>query len=314
MDHIPAGFRPNDWDQTLGAFHRLIQQLADMHTMLNECAECSPEDSDFDYIREQVRAELDTLQFMASDAETRWKAISVGVASAAGQFNMDRPADDVAWCSAVLNAAWHFHNGLHRELAGENAELCVQRLPLHISRIPDDIHQWLNRITAEIRAAKLCNDTTKPNPLPDDSLQTMAGDIVQRNELLPSDKPNSSLLSPIEQTNRGTTEGTKNSESGDNADNSKRKVKRTFCDRCQQVKGNWLRKIKREKCDIPLQTFLKEFFANPRKEGIWNPIVKGIPTATTWEAMSKKFRANEDQWEEEYQELVKEMQGAIGGH
>jgi len=26
--------------------------------------------------------------------------------------------------------------------------------------------------------------------------------------------------------------------------------------------------------------------------------------------MSKKFRANEDQWEQEYQELVKE----IGGH
>jgi hypothetical protein len=268
-----------------------------MHTILNEC---SLEDSDFDYIREQVRAELDTLQFMASDAETRWNPISVGVASAAGQFNMDRPASDVAWCSAVLNAAWHFHHGVARELAGENAELCVQRLPLHIRRIPDDIPHWRDRITAEIRAAKLCDDTTKPNPLPDDSLQTMASDIVQPN----------SLLSPIEQTNRGTTEGTKNSESGDNADNSERKVKRTFCDRCQQVKRNWLRKIQREKCDIPLQTFLKEFFANPRKEGIWNPIVKGIPTATTWEAMSKKFRANEDQWEQEYQELVKE----IGGH
>ncbi|MEJ7591133.1 MAG: hypothetical protein WKF77_06255 [Planctomycetaceae bacterium] len=166
MSNIPAGFIPDVWNQTLGAFQRLVQQLASVQNVLAECAELTPENSDIEFIREQIRAEVDTLQFMTNDAEKRWKSIGLDVASAVGRFNMNRPADNVAWCSAILNAAWQLYNGLRRELAGENAELCVQRLPLHVGRIPNDIDTWRNRITAELRAGAICENSTKTAPLP----------------------------------------------------------------------------------------------------------------------------------------------------
>jgi len=156
MNNIPAGFIPNEWNQTFGAFRRLVEQLGEMQAMLAECSELTPENCDAAYIHEQVRTEVDTVQFMASDAEKHWKALGVPVATAAGRFNLNRPADDVAWCSSVLNAAWHLHNGLRRELAADNAELCVQRLPLHLGRIPNDIATWRERITAELRAGAMC--------------------------------------------------------------------------------------------------------------------------------------------------------------
>jgi len=127
-------------------------------------------------------------------------------------------------------------------------------------------------------------------------------------------KSDSAVLSPIESKNEGTTEGTKNSVSGDNADNSERKTKRKFCDRCEQLKRNWFNLIEREQRDIPLQTFLKEFFANSRKEDIWNPVKKGKPTPTNWEAMEKKFRANETEWNPEHLALIANLRGTIGGH
>lgn len=126
--------------------------------------------------------------------------------------------------------------------------------------------------------------------------------------------PESSVPSPNKTENEGTTEGTKNVTSGDNSDNSENKSKRKFCDRCKQLKRNWFNQIEREKRDIPLQTFLKEFFAKPRKEDIWNPVRKGIPTATKWQAMSKKFRANEAEWNAEYLALIANLRGTIGGH
>ena len=160
MQHLPAGFIPNEWNQTLGSFRRLVQQLANMQRMLAECSEVTSDNSDIEFVREQLQNEVDTLQFMTSDAETRWKPVGVAVASAAGQLHLNRPADDVAWCSALIGAAWHFHNGLQRELSGDKAETCVQRLPLHLGRIPNDIGAWQNRITAELRAGTLCKADT----------------------------------------------------------------------------------------------------------------------------------------------------------
>ncbi|MCA9009155.1 MAG: hypothetical protein KDB01_05380 [Planctomycetaceae bacterium] len=121
------------------------------------------------------------------------------------------------------------------------------------------------------------------------------------------------LLSVSDSRNEGTTEGTKNATSGDNADNSETKPKRKFCDRCQQLKTNWFNRIRREKTDIPLQTFLKEFFANPRTEKIWNPVRKGKEVPTKWEAMEKKFRDNKTEWESHYLALVSDLRGTIGG-
>lgn len=123
-----------------------------------------------------------------------------------------------------------------------------------------------------------------------------------------------SVSSPSVMPNQGTIEGTKNGESGDNAGDPRKKTKRIFCKRCRQLKLNWFNKIQREKEDIPLQTFLKEFFAKPRKEVTWNPIRKGVPTATTWEAMEKKFRANPEEWEADYESLTDNLRGTIGGH
>lgn len=163
MQHIPAGFFPDKWNQTFAAFKRLVEHLDAMQFVLGECSILSSENCDVSYIREQVTREVDTLEFMASDAANHWKALGVEVSSAAGRLSLNRPADDVAWCSVVLNAAWHLHNGLQRELSGQNAELCVQRLPLHLGRIPNDIGQWRERITAEIRAGILCsNEPGKP--------------------------------------------------------------------------------------------------------------------------------------------------------
>lgn len=163
MQNIPAGFIPDEWNQSLGSFQRLVQHLDAMQSLLGECSILTPENCDVAYIREQVTRETDTLQLMTSDAETRWNANGVAIAAAAGQLNLNRPADDVAWCSAILNAAWHFHSGLRRELSGENAELCVQRLPLHLGRIPGDIGRWQNRIAAELRAGKLCEQQVAAN-------------------------------------------------------------------------------------------------------------------------------------------------------
>jgi len=156
MNNIPAGFIPNEWNQTFGAFKRLVDHLDAMQFVLAECSILTSENCDVAYIREQVTNEVNTLEFMASDAEKHWKALGVPVATAAGRFNLNRPADDVAWCSSVLNAAWHLYNGLRRELAGVNAELCVQRLPLHLGRIPNDIATWREQITAELRAGAMC--------------------------------------------------------------------------------------------------------------------------------------------------------------
>lgn len=184
MQTIPAGFIPNEWNQTFGAFKRLVEHLAEIQAMLAECREVTAENCDVAYIREQVTNEVDTLQFMASDAETHWKSLGVPVATAAGRFSLNRPADDVAWCSAVLNAAWNLHNGLRRELAGENVKLCVQRLPLHLGRIPTDIQAWRELITAEIRAGALCSEEKpKETPIPDDCVQTIAGVVVLKCEL-----------------------------------------------------------------------------------------------------------------------------------
>ena len=184
MNTIPAGFFPDEWNQTFAAFKRLVEQLAEMQAMLTECGELTSENCDVAYIRDQVTNEVDTLQFMANDTEKHWKALGVTVASAAGRFSLNRPADDVAWCSAVLNSSWSLYNGLRRELSGQDAELCVQRLPLHLGRIPNDIGQWRERITAEIRAGAFCSDEKpKETTIPDDCLQTIAGDIVLRNEL-----------------------------------------------------------------------------------------------------------------------------------
>ncbi len=158
MTTIPAGFIPDEWNQTFAAFKRLVEHLDAMQAMLTECSELTSENCDVAYIRDQVTSEVDTLQFMASDAEKHWKARGVAVASAAGRFSLNRPADDLAWCSAALNSSWHLYNGLRRELSGQNAELCVQRLPLHLGRIPNDIGQWRERITAEIRAGALCSE------------------------------------------------------------------------------------------------------------------------------------------------------------
>jgi hypothetical protein len=125
--------------------------------------------------------------------------------------------------------------------------------------------------------------------------------------------PETSTLLAERQANQGTTEGTKSATSGDNAGNSEKKSKRKFCDRCQRLKENWFNRI-RSGGDIPLQTFLKEFFVNPRKELIWNPVRNGKPTPTKWEPMEKKFRDNEDDWKPEYLALLAELQGTIGGH
>lgn len=165
MRHVPAGFFPNEWNQTFGAFDRLVEQLAEMQVTLVECGELTPENCDVAYIREQVTSEVDTLQFMADDAEKHWKTLGVAIASAIGRLNLQRPADDVAWCASILNAAWNLHNGLRRELSGESAELCVQRLSLHLARIPDDIDQWRGKITAEIRAGGLCKQTPGERPV-----------------------------------------------------------------------------------------------------------------------------------------------------
>ncbi|MCX7396557.1 MAG: hypothetical protein NT138_02630 [Planctomycetales bacterium] len=190
MTTIPAGFIPDEWNQTFAAFKRLVEHLDAMQAMLTECGELTSENCDVAYIRDQVTSEVDTLQFMASDAEQHWKARGVAVASAAGRFSLNRPADDLAWCSAALNSSWHLYNGLRRELSGQNAELCVQRLPLHLGRIPNDIGQWRERITAEIRAGALCSDEKpKESTIPDDCLQTIAGDTVLRNELTEEDRP-----------------------------------------------------------------------------------------------------------------------------
>lgn len=160
MQTIPSGFCPNEWNQAFGAFKRLVEHLDALQSILSECGDLTHADSDVDYIRQQLSSEVDTLQFMTSDAEKHWKPLSLAVASAAGRFSLSRPVDDVAWCSSLLNAAWTLHNGLRRELAGENAELCIQRLPLHVSRIPNDINQWRDRITAELRAGSMCSSTT----------------------------------------------------------------------------------------------------------------------------------------------------------
>lgn len=125
--------------------------------------------------------------------------------------------------------------------------------------------------------------------------------------------PDSAVLSPNKTENEGTNEGTKNVTSGDNADNSEKKLKRIFCNKCERLKENWFNRI-RSGGDIPLQTFLKEFFANPRKEIIWNPIRKGKKKPVTWEAMEKKFRANESDWKPEYTGLIEELRGTLGGH
>jgi hypothetical protein len=158
MDTIPAGFIPNEWNQTFGAFRRLVEHLDAMQFVLAECSILTSENCDVAYIREQVASVVDTLEFMANDAEKHWKALGVVVASAAGRFSLNRPLDDVAWCSSVLNAAWNLHNGLSRELSGSDSELCVQRLPLHLGRIPNDIQSWKDRITAELRAGALCRE------------------------------------------------------------------------------------------------------------------------------------------------------------
>ncbi len=134
MPFIPAGFFPNQWDQTLSAFLRLVKQLSSMRAMLTECAECSAENSDVEFIVEQVRQELETLKFMANDAQARWATLRVEVATAIGRFSLERPVDNVAWCESLLNSVWQFHNGIRRELSFDdlNCELCVQRLPLHV--------------------------------------------------------------------------------------------------------------------------------------------------------------------------------------
>jgi hypothetical protein len=126
--------------------------------------------------------------------------------------------------------------------------------------------------------------------------------------------PDSSVLSPNKSENEGTTEGTKNITSGDTADNSEKKSKRKFCDKCKRLKENWLNKIRRTKEDIPLQTFLKEFFANPALPDIWKKNGRGEKKPTTWEAMEKKFRANENDWKPEYTALIEELRGTLGGH
>ena len=114
--------------------------------------------------------------------------------------------------------------------------------------------------------------------------------------------------------NGGTTEGTKTATSGDTDNIPEKKPKRKFCNRCEQLKVNWFNRIRRDKEDVPLQTFLKEFFANPRKESIWKPLRNRKPTPTTWEAMEKKFRANEAQWKPEQLALLEELRGTIEGH
>jgi hypothetical protein len=190
MTTIPAGFIPDEWNQTFAAFKRLVEHLDAMRAMLTECSELTSENCDVAYIRNQVRSEVDTLQFMASDAEKHWKARVVAVASAAGRFNLNRPVGFVAWCDAVLDAAWNLCNGLSGELSGQNAELCVHRLPLHLGKIPNDIGHWRESIRAELRAGALCSDEKpKENSIPDESIRTIAGDVVLRNELTEEDRP-----------------------------------------------------------------------------------------------------------------------------
>ncbi len=156
MQAISAGFFPDQWNQTFGAFRRLVEHLDAMQYVLAECSILTPENCDVAYIREQVASVVDTLEFMANDAEKHWKSHGVAIATAAGRLSLNRPLDDVAWCSSVLNAAWNLHNGLSRELSGSDSELCVQRLPLHLGRIPNDIPSWKDRIAAELRAGVLC--------------------------------------------------------------------------------------------------------------------------------------------------------------
>lgn len=162
---IPAGFLPDQWNAALSAVERLAQQLAHMQAMLAECADCTPENSDLAFVREQIQSEVDTLQHMAGVAERRWQAVSIDVATAAGRFGLSRPADDVAWYPAMLNAAWRLYNGLQRELAGVDSAACVRRLPLHLGRIPDDIATWQDRITAELRGGKLTSTAQPAGPV-----------------------------------------------------------------------------------------------------------------------------------------------------
>ncbi|MFO0429526.1 MAG: hypothetical protein ACK526_23365 [Planctomyces sp.] len=126
-----------------------------------------------------MKEEVATLAFMTREAETHWKALGVSVASAAGRLNLNRPADDVAWCSSVLNAAWNLHNGLSRELSGSDSEVCVQRLPLHLGRIPNDIQSWKDRIAAELRAGVLCeSDKPKQNTVPTQTVERFESEVL----------------------------------------------------------------------------------------------------------------------------------------
>jgi hypothetical protein len=124
----------------------------------------------------------------------------------------------------------------------------------------------------------------------------------------------SSVLSPNKIEIEGTPEGTENVTSGDTADNSEKKSKRKFCDQCKRLKENWFNKIKRTNEYIPLQTFLKEFFANPALPDIWKKNGRGEKKPVTWGAMAKKFRDNEGDWKPEYTALIKELRGTLGGH
>jgi len=117
-------------------------------------------------------------------------------------------------------------------------------------------------------------------------------------------KSDSSVPSPIENANEGTTEGTKNSETADTDDISEKEseIVRHWCELCQKMKSHWFNAIKKAGKDIPRQTFFKQFFERPKLPAIW--IDSG------WSGMMKKFKANENQWLVEYENLKTSLRKA----
>lgn len=175
MDTIPAGFIPDEWNQLLGAFQRLAGQVIEIRSALEECKTLTADNCDFHHIRDQIERETDTLQFMVADANQRWKALGVSVASAVGRLGMSRPSDNIAWCSSILDTALTLYNGLRRELSGQDVQLCVQRLPLHLTRIPDDCSEWCDRVTAELRGGFFCQE---PAPVVSGYAMTELKDMI----------------------------------------------------------------------------------------------------------------------------------------
>jgi predicted metal-dependent hydrolase len=222
---------------------------------------------------------------------------------------------------ALYNAekTWHTTTEFFKsEEYEENGERCSRLIPDKDRKpvrlpLPNNVKgEIIEKMIEHLMAAVWGKDSFSPEQK-EQAILAAAKAIPELCDKLQA-MPDSSVLSPNKSENEGTTEGTKNITSGDTADNSEKKSKRKFCDKCKRLKENWLNKIRRTKEDIPLQTFLKEFFANPALPDIWKKNGRGEKKPTTWEAMEKKFRANENDWKPEYTALIEELRGTLGGH